>query len=100
MANKQRNTRVVTVGDTAKIENDLRKLNIGPFELRRRLGRPQRCFGKGEEAEALIRQRNGTGIVEDEIKAYLLCIDCAELLAGTASRRCFDILRRSLELVL
>ena len=45
-----------------------------------------RCFGKGEEAEALIRQRDGPGIVEDEVKAYLLCIDCEELLTGTASR--------------
>ena len=37
-----------------------------------------RCFGKGEEAEALMRQRDGPGIVEDEVKAYLLCIDSEE----------------------
>ncbi|PYX02936.1 MAG: hypothetical protein DMG86_05410 [Acidobacteria bacterium] len=55
-----------------------------------------RCFGKGEEAEALIRQRDGPGIVEDEVKAYLLCIDSEEFFdrngeSGGASTYCGEV---------
>ena len=49
MANKQRNTRVVTVGDTAKIENDLRKLNIGPLNFVDALGAPRDASGRAKK---------------------------------------------------